>query len=258
MIEVVHVTHHFGVRPVVSDVSLTIEAGEIIALMGPNGTGKTTLLTIIAGALSPLEGHVEINGLRRRSTAENELAIRKRVFYLPADAWLPRANTPREWLMMIGQLYGISPSRLLEHVPQVLALFGLESQADQRIPSCSTGQRKKVALAGAIVSEAPILLLDEPFSGGLDPSGIMALKRLFQHHRQRGDRTIVMSTPVPELTEDLADRIAIIRDGKIAAFDTMEGLQQKIGAKHRLDEIFQRVADPDSTRGINAYFTERL
>src|SRR5213075_1434031 len=105
------------------------------------------------------------------------LAIRRKVTYLPANPWLPSSITPREWLLGIGRLYELDDDRLMDHAQRLLELFNLAEQAHQRIASLSTGQRKKVAICGALVTEAPIMMLDEPFAGGLDPSGILALKR---------------------------------------------------------------------------------
>jgi ABC-2 type transport system ATP-binding protein len=144
----------------------------------------------------------------------------------------------------------------MEHIPRLLALFNLEDQADQRIPAYSTGQKKKLALAAALVTEAPILLLDEPFAGGLDPSGILALKRIFQHHRQRRDVTVIMATPVPELVEELADRIAVIREGRIVAFDSVAGLGRQAGITGRLDQVYERLVSPESARKVEQYFRE--
>jgi ABC-type multidrug transport system ATPase subunit len=199
---------------------------------------------------------VGIDGKVRRSTPEDELAIRKQVVYLPADAWLPSTRTGREWLLAVGRLYGVDERRLMDHVPRLLALFDLEMQADHPIPSYSTGQRKKLALCGGLITEAPILLLDEPFSGGLDPSGIMALKRLLQFHRERRDRTVVMATPVPELVEELADRIAIIHDGRIVAHDTIPALRRVAGVAGSLDEIYEKLVNPQAAAKIQKYFGE--
>ncbi|HZK80899.1 MAG TPA: ABC transporter ATP-binding protein [Humisphaera sp.] len=254
MIQVVNVTHHYGIRPVLRAVNLRVEKGEVVALMGPNGMGKTTLLSVIAGALSPLEGYVEIDGRRRRASAEDELAIRKQVVYLAADPWLPRTRTAREWMLAVGRLYAVSDDRLMDHIPRLFDLFNLGEQADQQISNCSTGQIKKLALAAVLLTEAPVMLLDEPFSGGLDPSGILALKRVFQHHRQLKDRTIVMTTPVPELVEELADGVAILRDGRVAEYDTVDGLRQKSGCGGALDEVYERLVNPNTADGINRYF----
>ena len=254
MIDVINVTHHYGVRPVLRNVSLRVDRGEVVALMGPNGMGKTTLLSVIAGALWPIEGMVKIDGKARRSTPEDELAIRRQVVYLPAEAWLPNTRTGREWLLAVGRLYGVTERRLMEHVPRLLALFDLEQNADAQIPSYSTGQKKKLALAGALVTEAPVMLLDEPFSGGLDPSGILALKRIFQYHRNKRDVTIVMATPVPEVVEEIADRVAILREGQMIAHDTIPALRRLSGCAGGLDEIYEALVNPHASEKIQKYF----
>jgi ABC-type multidrug transport system ATPase subunit len=98
------------------------------------------------------------------------------------------------------------------------------------------------------------LLLDEPFSGGLDPSGILALQRVLQHLAARDDVTIVMTTPVTELVETLADRIAIIREGELAAFDTADGLRRLTGTEGPLAEVLQRLLNPETLANIEHYF----
>jgi ABC-type multidrug transport system ATPase subunit len=101
MIRLTGVTQHYGVRPVLRDVSLSIETGERVVVLGPNGMGKTTLLGVIAGVLSPQRGDVEIDGLVRRSSAEAELAIRRRVVYAPDHPWLPKNRTGREFVLAL-------------------------------------------------------------------------------------------------------------------------------------------------------------
>src|SRR5258706_15879220 len=105
MINVVDVTQHYGVRPVLRQINLQVSEGELLALMGPNGMGKSTLLSVMAGVLTPQKGYVEIGGKRRRSSEENEMALRKQVVYLPDHPGLPRNCTGREVLMVIGGFY---------------------------------------------------------------------------------------------------------------------------------------------------------
>jgi ABC-type multidrug transport system ATPase subunit len=249
------VTHHYGVRPVLRDVSLHVRGGELLALMGPNGMGKSTLLAVMAGLLGPIQGTVDINGKQRRHTPEEENAIRKEVVYLPAEPWLATSMTGREWLLAVGRLYDIAELRLMDHVNRLLALFNLTEQGDSTISSYSTGQKKKIALAGALVTEARVMLLDEPFAGGLDPSGILALKRVLQRLVREQGVTIVMATPVPELVAELADRIAVIRDGQVVACDTVEGLRAVSGVGGGLDEIYERLANPKPTSSVEQYFS---
>jgi len=254
MIRVESVTHHYGIRPVLKNVSLEIKTGEVVVVVGPNGMGKMTLLGVMAGVLWPHTGYVEFDGVRRRDSVDGERELRKRIVYLPDQVWLPKLRTGREYILAVGRLYGIDDLRLFDHADRLLRLFDLAEQGDQPISSYSAGQLKKISLASALITEAPHLLLDEPFSGGLDPSGILALKRVLQHLAQRDDVTIVMTTPVPELVEEVADRIAIIRDGELAAFDTVEGLRRLTGTTGPLAEVLQRLLNPETLDNIEHYF----
>jgi len=254
MIRVVDVVHHYGVRPVLRKVNLEIRSGEMIAILGPNGMGKSTLLGVMAGVLAPMIGLVVIDGLRRRVTVDAELAIRKRGVYLPDHPWLPKNRTGREFLLAVGRLYDVEDDRLMDHTARLLRLFDLANEGDWPIRSYSNGQQKKIAICSALVTDAPILLLDEPFSGGLDPSGILALKRVLQRLASRNDATIVMTTPVPELVEELAHRICILRDGQIIACDTADGLRGQTGCSGPLSEVLERLIHPQTLDNIEQYF----
>lgn len=257
MISVVGVTQHYGIRPVLKDISLQIDSGLVVALMGPNGMGKSTLLGVMAGTLAPQKGYVEIDGMKRRASPEIELEIRRRVFYLPDHPWLPKLRTGREFILAVGRLYGIDDDRLFDHTDRLLQLFDLTPQSEAPISSYSAGQQKKLAVCGALVSEAPILLLDEPFSGGLDPSAILALKEVMVRLAKRDDVTVVMSTPVPEIVEDIAERIAIVREGRIAAYDTADGLRTLTGCTGTLAEVLERLINPQTGENIRRYFEGR-
>jgi ABC-type multidrug transport system ATPase subunit len=256
MIKVVGVSYHYGVRPVLRGIDLTIQKGELVALMGPNGMGKSTLMSVIAGAISPRRGYVEIAGLRRRSTPDDEMSIRRKVFLLPAEPWLPKGYSGRTWLVAVGKIYDIRDEQLFDHVERLLTLFDLHDIADSNMSSYSTGQRKKIALCTALVSEAPVLLLDEPFAGGLDPSGILALKKVLQGLAQRDDVTVLLATPVPELVEELADRVVVLKEGQIVANDTIAGLCQQAGATS-LGDAYERLVKPGTANNIEAYFGRR-
>ncbi|MDZ7618932.1 MAG: ABC transporter ATP-binding protein [Patescibacteria group bacterium] len=254
MIRVEAVVQHYGVRPVLNGVSLTIARGELVCLLGPNGTGKTTLLSVMAGVLSPQVGTVAVDGIERRSSEENELAIRRKTVYLPDHPWLPQDRTGREFLIAVGELYDVAPERLLNHVERLLKLFELEEQGDWPIRSYSNGQRKKAALASALVTDAPLLLLDEPFAGGLDPSGILAFKRVLPRLVADRRATVVLSAPAPELVEELADRIVILGQGTILGFGTMEQLRNQAGCDGCLADVYERLVHPESVNHVEDYF----
>jgi ABC-2 type transport system ATP-binding protein len=256
MIELIDVTQHYGVRPVLKKISLRVEQAELVVVLGPNGMGKSTLLGVMGGVLAPQEGSIEIDGLVRRHSVEDELEIRRRAVYLPDRPWLPANRTGREFLLGVGRLYGIPDARLLEHVPRLLELFELSDKADSPIRGYSAGQQKKVALCSALVAETPILILDEPFSGGLDPSGLLALKKVLRHLVDRRGATIVLSSPVPELIAEIADRLLILKDGEILAFDSLDGIQRMTGTRGNLGQVLEQLIFPETTRNLAQYFED--
>jgi ABC-type multidrug transport system ATPase subunit len=249
----VSLTQHYGVRPVLRDISLTFPRGAISVVVGPNGMGKSTLLGAMAGVLSPQHGHVAIDGRKRRASAEDELAIRRQVIYLPDTPWLPNQRTPREFLLAVGRLYDVPDDALFAEVDRLLELFDLMPQSEVLIGSLSAGQTKKVALCSALLPDPPVLLLDEPFSGGLDPAGILVLKRLLKK-RVGGGRTIVLTSPVPEIVEEIADRVVILKDGQVVAFDSVDGLRQLAGVSGSLAAVLEKLLFPDTLRKLEAYF----
>lgn len=254
MIRVENLVQHYGIRPVLKNISLEIRKGEVVAIMGPNGMGKTTLLAAMAGLLSPQKGFIEIDGKRRRRTEDEELAVRQITYYLPADPWLPTSRTGREFLIAVGMIYGIDRDRLLEHIDRVLRLFNLSELDNTPITSYSTGQVKKLALAAALVSEAKVFLLDEPFSGGLDPSGLLALRKVLKHLAERDDITICMATPVPEFVEELADRVIVLKDGEVLAFDTIAALKEKAPHDGSLSDVLEQLISPQTAENVSHYF----
>ena len=254
MIQLENVVQHYGVRPVLKGIDLEITEGELVGLLGPNGMGKTTLLGVMAGVLSPQKGNVKIAGLERRSSEENELAIRRKTVYLPDHPWLPENRTGREFLIAVGELYDVETERLLDHAERLLTLFDLSEQGDWPIRSYSNGQKKKIALCSALVADASLMILDEPFAGGLDPSGILALKRVLTRLVRDRRQTVVISAPVPELVEEVADRIVIVHHGEIVAFDTLDKLRKQANCDGSLADVYQKLVHPESLNSIEAYF----
>lgn len=253
MIGVVGVTQHYGIKPVLQDINVEFPPGTRSAIIGPNGMGKTTLLSVIAGILTPQHGYVEIDGMRRRSSIEVELEIRRRAVFLPDRCWIPKNRTAREFLLAVGRLYDVETDRLLDHSERLLKLFELNSLADAPLRTFSSGQQKKISLCSALITDAPILMLDEPFSGGLDPAGILAMKCLLQRFANREDRTIVFTAPVPELVEETADRIVVLKQGRIAAAGSLYDLKRQIGGSS-LDDIMEKIVFPETLDQIEQYF----
>jgi ABC-2 type transport system ATP-binding protein len=225
-----------------------------VAVMGPNGVGKSTLLGAVAGIISPARGYVEIGGVRRRAREETEIQVRKQTAFLPDHPWLPEFMTAREWLLAIGQLYDIESDHLMDHVTRLLDLFQLTDKGDSPIRTCSNGQKKKIAICGALVTEVPVMVLDEPFTGGLDPSAILVLSRVLRHMADHLGVTMLMASQVPETVEQMAHQIIVLSDTHVAAYDTLDGLRAKTGCKGSLPEVFAELVHPQTLEHIENYF----
>ncbi len=254
MIQLDNVTQHYGVRPILIDLSLNILENELAVVLGPNGMGKTTMLRVMAGVLAPQRGTVTIAGHQRRNSVEDEIAIRSQTVYLPDDVWLPGTMTGREYLLHVASLYGVDALWAMEHADQLLQLFQLVREGDWPMRSYSSGQKKKISLCSSVISQAPIMLLDEPFSGGLDPAGIFAFKRILQRLIQKQVATVVLTTPVGELVEELAGRVIVVRHGRIAADGSVAELRRQSKAGGPLEEVLEQLVHPQLMESILAYF----
>ncbi|CAA6692293.1 MULTISPECIES: ABC transporter ATP-binding protein [unclassified Lentimonas] len=254
LIKIQSLSHHFGVKPVLQSVNFEIQQGEMIAIMGANGIGKSTLLKAIAGILQPLEGQVSIAGKIRRNSVEEELHIRKQVAYLPDHPWTPMNRTGREFLIGTGQIYNIPAQRLMDHVQRLLHLFNLEENGDSPIQNYSNGQKKKIAIASALVTEAPILILDEPFTGGLDPSAIHALKKVLKHLAEREDVTVIIASQIPEIVEALSHRVVILENGRVRTIGTIKQLQAETNCTGNLELILEKLLNPETETMVANYF----
>ncbi len=245
MIQAENIFHHFGGKRVLNGPSLQVNTGEIVVVMGPNGMGKSTLLAGIGGSLVPRGGRVIIDGIERHSSEENEMAVRQKVMYLPDSPWLPEMRTCREWVFAVGRLYGPDENHLITHIAALIDLFELGKVADAPMSSYSAGQKKKAMLIMALAPQTPILIMDEPFSGGLDPTGLVAIKEVLRKRAHLANNTVLIATPTPELVEEIADRILILRDGEIAAEGTIAELQSQANFDGKLEGVYERLSSSD-------------
>lgn len=204
MIYIHQVSKSYGEVPALQDLSLTIPPGSIFGLLGPNGAGKTTLIRLITGFLFPDKGHVRLTA----GFARHQLG------YLPERPHFPRRFRIREFLLVAGQTSGLQGTVLLESIERVLQQTGLLQVAGWRIATCSKGMLQRLGVAQALLTDPPLILLDEPFSG-LDPAAQAAMRYLVQGLSQSG-KTIVISTHRLADVTQMCSHIAILARGRLA------------------------------------------
>jgi len=253
MIDVQDIFHHFGIRAVLNGPTFQVQPGEITVIMGPNGMGKSTLLSCIGGALRPLSGKITINSDVRYESEESEMRVRQNVMYLPDAPWMPPLRTCRQWAVAVAKLYRSDDQFILNHVDALIRLFDMEKVADSPLSSYSAGQKKKAMLIMALAPETPVLVLDEPFSGGLDPTGLLAIKELLKKRARIARQTLLIATPTPELVEEIADRIIILKDGRIVGQGTLAELSAQAGYEGRLEGLYERISSSETETRLAEY-----
>jgi ABC-2 type transport system ATP-binding protein len=223
----------FGGRLAVDRLDLEIAPGEFHALLGPNGAGKTTTLRIVAGLLRPDLGTVRIMG---HDIATQPLEAKRVLAFLPDDPLLYAKLRPLEYLEFVAGLWSLEAEAARKRAGELLEWLGLADRVGDRIEVFSRGMRQKLALAGALIHDPKVMILDEPLTG-LDAAAARLVKDLLME-RVRNGCTVVLTTHILEIAERLAERISIIRAGRIIAQGTMAELRGSAGSETTLEDIF--------------------
>jgi ABC-2 type transport system ATP-binding protein len=221
-------------RTAVDGLDLRVRPGEFYALLGPNGAGKTTTLRIAAGLMQPDAGSIEIFGVDAlRDTRE----AKQITAWVPDEPMIYDKLDPLEYLEFISSLWGMAPARAERNAADLLQRLGLWEHRRERCEGFSRGMRQKAALAGALVHDPKLLLLDEPLTG-LDAAAARQVKDILIE-RTRAGSTIVLTTHILEVAEKLADRIGIIHRGRLIAEGALSELRQLgFGDQASLEDIF--------------------
>jgi ABC-2 type transport system ATP-binding protein len=226
-------------RPAVDQLDLDVRAGELYALLGPNGAGKTTTLRMVTGLLAPHAGTIEIAGIDALKNPEDAKRV---TAWLPDEPLLYDRLTPVEYLEFIAGLWDIPEAIAEERSQNLLEFLGLWPHRGDFCEGFSRGMRQKVALAGALLHEPKLLILDEPLSG-LDAAVSRQVKDLLRARVARGF-TVILTTHILEVAERIADRIGIIARGKLIAQGTFEELRQRQGqADATLEDVFLQLTE---------------
>jgi ABC-2 type transport system ATP-binding protein len=221
----------FG-RPAVDGLDLTVQPGEIYALLGPNGAGKTTTLRMIAGLLPADSGDIRVFGVDARRQA---VEAKRLVAWLPDEPQLYDKLDPLEYLEFVAGLWGVPPVRARARAESLLESLGLGPHKRQRCEGFSKGMRQKVALAGALIHEPKLLMLDEPLTG-LDAASARQVKDMLAAMVAEGC-AIVLTTHILEVAERIASRIGILASGRLAAEGTLAALKRG-RAEATLEDVF--------------------
>lgn len=209
-----------------TDVSLTIPEGDFLVVVGSNGAGKSTLLRLIGGLYYPDKGTITISGLDRY---EDHLAIKKFTAYLDDQPQVLCNWSGRAQIEIAADIYGVPRKEIIEDTEQLVALFNLGEVIDKPPMTYSKGQLKKLSIATAFVSRARLFLLDEPFTGGIDPIGHRTLKQMLGELGKRPEKTVIMTTQVLDLVEDLAQHLLVIDQGRILFHGTPDEARARAG-----------------------------
>jgi len=226
-------------RPAVDGLDLVVRAGEFYALVGPNGAGKTTTLRMVAGLLRPDAGSVEIFGI---DALRDPIAAKQVMAWVSDEPMIYDKLTPLEYLEFVAGLWGIDPATAGRAAHELLVSLGLERHLHERCEGFSKGMRQKVALAGALVHDPRLIILDEPLTG-LDAVSARHVKGLLAERVQNGG-TVIMTTHILEVAERMADRIGVIAAGRLLAEGTLTELrQQNVHTDTSLEELFIALVD---------------
>jgi ABC-2 type transport system ATP-binding protein len=223
-LRIAHLTHRYGDRTALADVSLDVPRGEVFGLLGPNGGGKTTLFKILSTLMAPTEGTVQVleHDLRREARhIRRHLGV---VFQHPS---LDPKLTATENLRTHGMLYGLHGPALTARVAALLALLGLAERAQDRVETLSGGLQRRVELAKALVHQPDLLLLDEP-STGLDPVARRDFTEYLRRLRDREGVTVLLTTHILDEAER-CDRVGIMERGRLVALGTPDALKGRVG-----------------------------
>lgn len=229
MIEVDGLTKYYGDHKAIDGISFQVHAGEILGFLGPNAAGKTTTMRILTGFLPASSGTARVAGF---DVVRQSLQVRKNIGYLPETVPLYTDMTVRDYLDFMSRIRGLSGKRKSQRISYVMDVCHVSDVAGTLIGKLSKGYRQRVGLAQALISDPPVLVLDEP-TVGLDPKQIIETRQLI---KQLGrEHTIILSTHILPEVSMTCHRVVIINEGKVVAVDTPDNLTRRLKGAERIE-----------------------
>ena len=226
MIEVKNVTKKYGSFVAVDDISFTINDGEVVGFLGPNGAGKSTTMNMITGYIEPTEGEIVINGY---DISKRPRKAKSQIGYMPEGVPLYSDLTVKEFVTYMAELKKVDRKTRKEKVEKIIEQTGLKDVEKKLTRNLSRGYKQRVSMAGALVGEPKILILDEP-TVGLDPKQITEIRALIKELGKT--HTVILSSHILSEVSQICNKVIIINKGKIVAVDTPENLEKKVASNN--------------------------
>lgn len=236
LIEVKNVTKKYGNFIAVDDISFTVKDGEVVGFLGPNGAGKSTTMNMITGFIEPNSGSICVNGY---DIVKQTKSAKKQIGYMPESTPLYFDLTVKEFVTYMAELKLVDRKQRKEEVKKVIKDTGLTEVENKLIRNLSRGYKQRTSMAGALVGNPDVLILDEP-TVGLDPKQIIEIRNLIKKLGEK--HTIILSSHILSEISQICERVIIINEGKIVAIDTPENLEEKTREKNIL---FVTIEDPE-------------
>lgn len=233
MIEIKNINKKYGNKEVIENMNLEIKDGEIFGFIGPNGSGKTTTINMMTGALDITKGDIILNEF---SIIKDTIKAKKEFGIVPDSPDLFLNFKVYEFFNFIADIYEVDEKTREEKIKTLCEKFNIEKYIKEKIEDLSHGTRQKVIIIGALLHDPNIWILDEPMTG-LDPESSYILKDMMKEHAKEG-KIVFFSSHVLEVVEKLCDRIAIINNGDIIFVGTLKDLREKYGKEESLENIF--------------------
>ena len=238
MIEVKNLTKKYGTFEAVKGISFSIEKGEIVGFLGPNGAGKSTTMNMITGFIEPTEGSIIVDGY---DIEKRPRLVKQKIGYMPENVPLYKELTVREFINYMADLKYVKRKEKKEKVDEVLKEVGLTNVQKKLIRNLSRGYKQRVSLAGALVGNPEILILDEP-TVGLDPKQVVEIRNLIKSFK--GKYTVILSSHILSEVSNMCDKIIVINNGKIVKIDSTQNL---INTESKNSKIVYVTVDNESS-----------
>ncbi|GMV83546.1 MAG: ABC transporter ATP-binding protein [Planctomycetota bacterium] len=234
-------TKRFGDFTAVNDLNFEVRRGEVFGFLGPNGAGKTTTIRMLMGILVPTEGRARI---LNQDCILDRVPLKRQIGFLPDAPAFYDYLKGREILSFVGGMQGLEGAELNRRVDDLFARMTLDEAGDEFAANYSTGMKKKLGLACALIHDPPVLILDEP-TNGLDPIAARLIQSLIRDIAAEG-RTVFLSTHLLDMAQKLCHRVGIVMQGKLAALGTLDELRTALRVGGSLEDLFFAVAMPQT------------